>query len=244
MPPLPSSTRACLFDLDGVLTDTAALHALAWKEAFDGYLEDAPGAPDSPIDSTSPYRPFDSGFDYRMFVDGKRRADGVAAFFASRELDVPIADQLQVAADKTTMFERLVQSRGLDVYPDVIGYLEYLRDAKIHRAVVSASEHCQALVEAAGIASHFETRVDGQRAAAEGLAGKPAPDTYLAAAADLRISPAECAVFEDAISGLEAGRAGGFGTVVGVNRKGLDPQPFIDAGATFVVSSFDELQVD
>lgn len=244
MPSLPSSTRACLFDLDGVLTDTAALHALAWKEAFDAYLEDAPGAPDSAVDATSPYRPFDSGFDYRMFVDGKRRADGVAAFFASRNLDVPIADQQQVATYKTTMFEHLVQSRGLDVYPDVIGYLEYLREAKIHRAVVSASEHCRALVEAAGIASYFETRVDGQRSAAEGLAGKPAPDTYLAAATDLHVLPADCAIFEDAVAGLEAGRAGGFGTVVGVNRKGFHPQPFLDAGATVVVSSFDELQDD
>ena len=235
MPALPSSIRACLFDLDGVLTDTAALHAAAWTESFDEYLV-ASGSADEDA-----YRPFDIEVDYRTFVDGKRRADGVASFFDSRGLDVPIEVQREVAATKTGRFDELVRTRGLEVYPDVIGYLEYLREAGIHRAVVSASEHCEALVAAAGITDYFESRVDGQRATADGLAGKPAPDTYLAAASDLGYVAADCAVFEDAISGLQAGRAGNFGAVVGVNRRGLDSQPFVAAGATVVIGSFDEL---
>ena len=235
MPELPASIRACLFDLDGVLTDTAALHAAAWKESFDEYLLVGGSAADAA------YRPFDIDGDYRTFVDGKRRADGVSSFFDSRGLDVPIEVQRQVAATKTARFDDLVRTRGLEVYPDVIGYLNYLRAAGIHRAVVSASEHCKDLVEAAGIADYFESRVDGQRATADGLAGKPAPDTYLAAASDLGYAAADCAVFEDAISGLQAGAAGGFGAVVGVNRRSLDSQPFFAAGATVVVESFDDL---
>ena len=235
MPALPESIRACLFDLDGVLTDTAAVHAVAWKQAFDDYLSANAGIGDDA------YRPFDSDVDYREFVDGKRRADGVASFFASRGLAVPLPAQEVVAADKTARFDAMIRTNGLAVYPDVVDYLEFLRSRGIHRAVVSASEHCEALVEAAGITDMFEIRVDGQRATADRLRGKPAADTYLAAAADLGVAATNCAVFEDAIAGLNAGRAGGFGAVVGVNRKGLPTQPFFDAGATIVVTSFEEL---
>lgn len=236
MPTLPASIRACLFDLDGVLTDTAAVHAVAWKQAFDDYLTA------HAVGDDARFRPFNSDFEYREFVDGKRRADGVSAFFESRGIELPLSEQQAVAADKTGRFDAMIRKDGLAVYSDVVGYLQHLQEVGIGRAVVSASEHCEALVAAAGITQYFETRVDGQRATADGLSGKPAPDTYLAAAADLGVAPSECAVFEDAIAGLNAGRAGRFGAVVGVNRKGLAAQPFIDAGATLVIADFSQLR--
>ena len=159
----------------------------------------------------------------------------------SRGLAVPLPAQEVVAADKTARFDAMIRTNGLAVYPDVVDYPEFLRSRGIHRAVVSASEHCEALVEAAGITDMFEIRGRWSTRDGRSMRGSFTADTYLAAAADLGVDATNCAVFEDAIVYLNAYRAGGFGAVVGVNRKGLPTQPFFDAGATIVVTSFEEL---
>lgn len=217
---LPDTIRACLFDLDGVLTPTAAVHAAAWQEMFDGFLarREGPG-----------YRPFDPVEDYDAYVDGRPRADGARTFLASRGItlpegdpaDPPEADTIEgLSKRKDALFERVVQRAGVAPYPGSVRYLEAVRDAGLRRAVVSASAHCAEIVRAAGIEDLLEVRVDGIVAREKHLAGKPAPDTYRYAAELLGVAAAQAAVFEDALAGVEAGRTGGFGYVVGVDRVG------------------------
>lgn len=223
MDPLPEEIEACLFDLDGVLTETATIHAAAWKQAFDEVLEERSGR------GGEPCRPFDAVADYDAYVDGLPREDGVRSFLASRGISVdegtpgdpPTARTVHgIGRRKNDLFLHRLASEGVTVYPGSLRFLQRVGAAGLRRAVVSSSANCQAVLEAGGIAEMFDVRVDGSTAASRGLRGKPAPDTYLAAAHDLGVLPARAAVFEDALAGVEAGRAGRFGWVVGVDRAG------------------------
>jgi beta-phosphoglucomutase family hydrolase len=217
---LPDAIRACLFDLDGVLTPTALVHAAAWKEMFDAFLAEYQG-PD--------YTPFDKVADYDRYVDGRPRADGTRTFLASRGIhlpegspdDPPEAHTVEgMSKRKDAIFTRVVQEQGVKPYPGSVRYLHACRDAGLRRAVVSSSAHCEEIVRAAGIEDLLEVRVDGVVAKRENLRGKPAPDYFARAAELLGVDVAEATVFEDALAGVEAGRAGRFGYVVGVDRAG------------------------
>ena len=213
---LPTGIQACLFDLDGVLTQTATVHEAAWKETFDPVLAQAGQAPFTQAD-------------YLRYVDGKRRADGVRDFLASRGLDFPEGDPddpperdtvTGVGNRKNQFVLRRLAENGVDVYPGSITYLHAARAAGLAIAVVTASANAEAVLQAVGLTDLVEARIDGVVAGREGLRGKPAPDTFLAAAKALGVEPAQAAVFEDALSGVAAGRAGGFRLVVGVDRAG------------------------
>ncbi|SBW19086.1 putative protein Rv3400/MT3508 [Candidatus Protofrankia californiensis] len=220
---LPEQIKACLFDLDGVLTPTAAVHAAAWKEMFDAFLEQrARRRGDS-------FVPFSVHDDYPTYVDGKPRADGIRSFLASRHVELPEGSPEDPPSAQTVhglgnRKNEIVVARlregGIAAYPGSVRYLRALAAAGIGRAVVSSSANCAQVLADAGIGCLLPVRIDGVVAAREHLAGKPAPDTYLAAARALRTPPSRSAVFEDALAGVEAGRAGGFGFVVGVDRVG------------------------
>jgi beta-phosphoglucomutase family hydrolase len=215
---LPDSIRTVLFDLDGVLTPTALVHAAAWKQMFDDFLRERDGGT---------FTPFDPRADYDEYVDGKPRADGARDFLTSRgielppgsENDPPDAKTVQgLAARKDQIFQEKVDKDGVQPYPGSVRYLHAVRAAGLRTAVVSASKHCAQIVRSAGLEDLLDERVDGVTAQDEHLQGKPAPDTFLAAAHRLRTEPAYAAVFEDATAGVAAGRAGNFGYVVGVDR--------------------------
>jgi beta-phosphoglucomutase family hydrolase len=236
---LPDEIRACLFDLDGVLTKTALVHAAAWKEMFDDFLRtrEGPG-----------FVPFGDE-DYNEYVDGKPRYDGVRSFLASRGIELPEgspddppgAETVQGLGNrKNELVLAKIRQDGVERYEGSVRYVEAARDAGLHRAVVSASANCHDVLSAARIDGLFEVVVDGVVAEREHLAGKPAPDTFLAAARKLGIDEAAAAVFEDAIAGVEAGRAGKFGFVVGVDRVG-HADALRAHGADVVVSDLEEL---
>jgi beta-phosphoglucomutase family hydrolase len=236
---LPEGVTACLFDLDGVLTETAVVHAAAWKEMFDEFLASQPGG----------QRPFDISKDYGNYVDGKPRAAGVRDFLASRGIHLPEGDDDDPPSAETVhglgnrkniLVLEKIHTEGVDPYPGSVRYLQAARDAGLRRAVVSSSANCADVVRSAGIEDLLEVRVDGLVAEERHLAGKPAPDTFLAAAALLGVSAAASAVFEDALAGVEAGRAGGFGAVVGVDRVG-QAAALAEHGATVVVKDLAEL---
>jgi len=216
---LPPVIRACLFDLDGVVTRTAAQHAKAWKTMFDQFL----------AEYAHDQRPFGIDDDYARYVDGRKRLDGTRAFLASRGIDLPEGTPGDTPGDhtvlglsnaKNTLVLKLIEDEGVEVFDDAVEYVTALRDAKIPRAVVTSSANAQQVLEVTGLAPLFDLRVDALVAAERGLAGKPAPDTFLAGAGLLGVRPHEAAVFEDALAGVEAGRAGAFGFVVGVDRVG------------------------
>lgn len=240
---LPNGVKACLFDLDGVLTDTAAVHNAAWQETFDSFLR-------AQAERTGePFVPFDPHADYNEHVDGKRREDGVRDFLASRGVvldegspdDPPGAHTVRgVGNRKNELLLARIASDGVVVYEGSRRYLEAARDAGLRRAVVSSSANTAQVLEVTGLARFVEHRVDGLVAAERGLAGKPAPDTFLAAAADLGVEPGEAVVFEDALSGVQAGRAGGFAFVVGVDRVG-QAEALRENGADVVVQDLAEL---
>jgi beta-phosphoglucomutase family hydrolase len=247
---LPDGIRACLFDLDGVLTRTATVHAAAWKEMFDDFLRRRAA------DTGEAYVPFDIDDDYGRYVDGKKRADGVRSFLAARGISLPDGrpDDPPTAATVYGLGNRkneLVLAKlagGVEVYPGSVRYVEAVRDAGLGRAVVSSSANTEAVLKVTGLADLFDVVIDGVVAEREGLAGKPAPDTFLAAARRLGVTPVEAAVFEDALAGVEAGRAGRFGFVVGVDRtRGLHQPPGTHAeellrhGADIVVTDLAEL---
>jgi len=232
---LPGGIRACLFDLDGVLTHTATMHAAAWQEVFDPFLRERAER------TGDPFVPFDLEGDYRTYVDGKRRRDGVRSFLASRGIRLHESDVRELAQAKDALLLAAVHRDGVERYDASIGYVRAVREAGLRRAVVSASRHCPEVLHAAGIEDLFELRVDGVVADRERLEGKPAPDTFLAAAAGLGVEPAACAVFEDALAGVEAGRAGGFGYVVGVDRAVGQADALREHGADVVVSDLSDL---
>jgi beta-phosphoglucomutase family hydrolase len=240
---LPKRVRACLFDLDGVLTETAKVHAAAWKEMFDTYLK-------ARVDkSDEPFVAFDEKADYETYVDGKTRADGTRSFLESRHIELPdgapedpawaeTVNGLGNAKNETVL--RRIREDGVDAYAGSVRYVRAVRAAGLRRAVVSSSANCAAVLVAAGIADLFEMRIDGVTVDADHLAGKPAPDTFLAAARALGVDPNQAAVFEDALSGVEAGRAGGFGFVVGIDRVG-QAEALRAHGADIVVTDLAEL---
>jgi beta-phosphoglucomutase family hydrolase len=240
---LPSEIDACLFDLDGVLTQTAKVHAEAWKEMFNAFLHARSAQ------TGEPFVPFDPVEDYDQFVDGKLRYDGVRSFLASRGIVLPAGDPSDPPSTETVtglgnrkneVFLSLIDRHGVEAYDGSVRYVEAVQDAGLHRAVVSASTNCQEVLAAAGIEDLFEVRIDGLVARREHLKGKPAPDTFLAAARALEVQPSQAAVFEDALAGVEAGRAGRFGVVVGVDRTG-QAGALRERGADLVVSDLAEL---
>jgi beta-phosphoglucomutase family hydrolase len=245
---LPAATRACLFDLDGVLTDTAKVHAAAWKEMFDGYLQA------QVTDHGEACAVFDQVADYDTYVDGRSRADGTRSFLQSRGIDLPAGGPgdlpgaptiAGLSKAKNAIVLRRIRQEGAEPYPGSVRYVRSVRSAGLLTAVVSSSANCAEVLLAAAITDLFDVRVDGVDVQEHHLAGKPAPDTYLAAARLLNVEPAEAAVFEDALSGVAAGRAGGFGVVVGVDRVGRADE-MLSHGADLVVSDLADLliQVD
>ena len=236
----PLALRGWLFDLDGVLTDTARAHAEAWKQTFDALLERRRKAQGEESDAL---RPFDAVADYERYVDGRSRRDGVRAFLASRAIvlpeghpDDPIeAETVQaVGKAKNALFLRLIERSGVEVFPRSRLLVDALVRSGRCTGVVSASENCRAVLRAGGLGGLFYVVVDGVVALEQGLAGKPAPDTFLYGAALLDLAPAEVAVVEDAPAGVAAGRAGGFGYVVGVARRATSHE-LLEAGADVVV---------
>jgi beta-phosphoglucomutase family hydrolase len=218
---LPDGIKACLFDLDGVLTQTAKVHAAAWKEMFDAFLKERAAQ------QGDEFVPFDAGADYNQYVDGRPRADGVRTFLKARGItlpegspdDPPTADTVAGLGNrKNELVLALIGRDGVQAYEGSVRYVKAVRRAGLRRAVVSASANCHDVLVAAGIADLFDVRIDGVVAEREQLRGKPAPDTFLAGAKAVGVEPKEAVVFEDAIAGVEAGRAGKFGFVVGVDR--------------------------
>jgi beta-phosphoglucomutase family hydrolase len=235
--PVLEDVRAVVFDTDGVITDSARVHAAAWKTAFDAFLRAHP--PDDPHQG----RPFDVRDDYLRFVDGRSRLDGAAAFLASRRIDAGAETVNAVAADKERLFIRRLSDEGVDAYPGTVRLVRALRAVRIKVAAVSASRHARQLLTGAGVVDLFDTLVDGGEAARLGLAGKPCPDLFLEAARRLGVPPGRAAVVEDALAGVEAGRRGGFFLVVGVDRaRGpATGERLLGSGADIVVSDLGEL---
>jgi beta-phosphoglucomutase family hydrolase len=240
---LPEAIRACLFDLDGVLTQTAKVHAAAWKQMFDDFLRKRAAR------TGEAFVPFDPVEDYAKYVDGLPRYDGVRSFLASRGIDLPWGDPgdppgaetiIGLGNRKNELVLSLIRQGGVEPYPGSVRYVRAAREAGLRRAVVSSSANCREVLEAAGIDDLFEVRVDGITIEREHLKGKPAPDTFLYAARALEVEPAQAAVFEDALAGVAAGRAGGFGFVVGVDRVG-QAEALREHGADVVVTDLAEL---
>jgi beta-phosphoglucomutase family hydrolase len=240
---LPEQIRACLFDLDGVLTDTAAVHAAAWKAMFDQYLSERARQ------TGEPFVPFDQVSDYDQYVDGKPREDGTRSFLASRGIQLPEGSPDDKPGTltvhglgnwKNQIVLRKIKQDGVTAYPGSVSYVHAVAQAGLARAVVSSSTNCKDILAAAGLADEFDVVVDGVVAAREKLRGKPAPDTYLAGARELGVGPAHAAVFEDALAGVAAGRAGAFGWVVGVDRVG-QASALREHGADVVVTDLSQL---
>ena len=240
---LPDGARACLFDLDGVLTDTASVHAASWKQMFDDYLRVR-----AERDGT-PFKPFDVKDDYGPYVDGRPRLDGTRGFLASRGIhlpdgapdDPPGAETLWgLSTRKNDLVQEKIRTVGVDVYPGSVRYLQAVKDAGLITACVSSSANAEQVLEVAGLSDLIDHRVDGVVAKQRGLPCKPAPDPFLAAAADLGVPKEQAVVFEDALAGVESGRAGGFGFVVGVDRVG-HADALREHGADIVVQDLGEL---
>jgi beta-phosphoglucomutase family hydrolase len=240
---LPESIRACLFDLDGVLTQTAKVHAAAWKQMFDTFLAEHARR------EGKQFIAFDPVHDYDAYIDGRLRADGTRSFLASRGITLPEGDPDDQPDAETVnglsnrknviLLDRL-QKDGVQVYPGSVRYVQAVREAKVPCAVVSASANTRQVLAAAELQGAFDAIVDGVVAGREHLRGKPAPDTFLAAARLLNVDPSAAVVFEDALAGVEAGRAGGFGFVVGVDRVG-QRDALRQHGADIVVDDLVEL---
>ncbi|MCX5008002.1 beta-phosphoglucomutase family hydrolase [Streptomyces sp. NBC_00638] len=217
---LPKQILACLFDLDGVITKTAVVHAAAWKRTFDDFLRGRDG---------DGFRPFDDAGDYAEYVDGLPRADGVRSFLASRGIELPEGTP-DDPPDRTTvhglgnrkneLLLEMIRTDGVEAYDGTLRYIEAVRARGLRTAVVSSSANCRDILRSVGAESLFDVRIDGVVATERRLPGKPRPDTFLAAAKDLGVDPSGAAVFEDALAGMDAGRSGHFGYVVGVDRVG------------------------
>ena len=240
---LPDGIRGCLFDLDGVLTQTSKVHDAAWKQMFDQFLRERADQ------AGQPFRPFDPVKDYEEYVDGKPRADGTRSFLASRGIELPEGDPDDppdaqtvngLGNRKNVLLLEMIRTQGVEPYEGSVRYVRAARDAGLRRAVVSSSANAHDVLVAAGIDDLFEARIDGIVARREQLRGKPAPDTFLAGAKALGLTAAEAVVFEDALAGVEAGRAGRFGYVVGVDRVG-QAEALKAHGADIVVEDLAEL---
>jgi HAD superfamily hydrolase (TIGR01509 family) len=211
---LPPRARACLFGLEGVLTQTAKLHADAWKRLLDHYLRERARA------SREPFVPFDAVRDYSAHFDGKPPLEDLRSFLASRGIELPEKTLQALSRRKDELLAELLGHERVETYEGSVRYVQAAREAGLKTAVVSSSGHCEEALRSAGIADLFDARIDGPLAAAEHLATTPAPDTYLAAAAAIGVDSEEAVVFEDELAGVEAGRSGHFGYVVGVDRQG------------------------
>jgi beta-phosphoglucomutase family hydrolase len=240
---IPAGVTALLFDLDGVLTQTAKVHAAAWKQMFDAYLQDQAAK------TGAPFVPFDAVHDYGEYVDGKPRYDGVRSFLASRDIELPEGDSSDPATAETVrglgnrkneLVLRLIREQGVEPYEGSVRYVRAAIERGLRRAVVSSSANCRDVLQSAGIIDLFEEIIDGVVADREHLRGKPAPDTYLAGARALGVGPNQAAVYEDALAGVEAGRAGGFGIVIGLDRVG-QAEALREHGADVVVKDLDQL---
>ena len=240
---LPEEVLACLFDLDGVLTDTASVHRKAWKEMFDAYLS-------ARAERTGDrYVPFDADADYFTYVDGKKRDDGVRSFLDSRGITLPDGDQDDevdaetvqgLGSRKNVLFHQTLRSDGVEVFEGSRRYLDAVSAAGLRVAVVSSSSNTREVLKVTGLDKYVDVRVDGVTLREEGIAGKPAPDSFLRAAELLETSADQAAVFEDAIAGVAAGHAGKFGVVVGVDRAD-HAEDLRRNGADVVVSDLAEL---
>ncbi|MFF8969984.1 beta-phosphoglucomutase family hydrolase [Streptomyces sp. NPDC014995] len=237
---LPDTIQACLFDLDGVVTRTAVVHAAAWKETFDAFLREREG---------EGFRPFDTAGDYDEYVDGRPRADGVRTFLASRGIrlpeggpgDPPDAGTVHGLGNrKNDLLLEKIRTQGVEAYEGTLRYLAAVRARGLRTAIVSSSANTRDVLRSIGAEDLFEVRIDGVVAAERGLPGKPHPDTFLAAARDLGVEPSRAAVFEDALAGMDAGRAGHFGYVVGVDRVGQTDALYAH-GADVVVKDLADL---
>jgi beta-phosphoglucomutase family hydrolase len=230
---LPEGITACLFDLDGVVTQTAKLHAAAWKEMFDAFLRERGEETGEPFEEFTPS-------DYDRYVDGRPRLDGVRTFLAARGIE-PDEELVRRLGDrKQELVLTLIRERGVEVYDGSIDFIKQAQREGLRRAVVSSSANTREVLKSVGIEDLFEAVVDGIVAEQEGLPGKPAPDTFIAGARKLGAEPPEAVVFEDALAGVEAGRAGGFGYVVGVDRTG-QRDALAEHGADIVVDDLSEL---
>ncbi|GLU49528.1 HAD family hydrolase [Nocardiopsis ansamitocini] len=234
---------AVIFDVDGVVTDTASVHAAAWKRTFDEFLLDRSRS------GLGPFRPFDLRQDYRRFVDGMGRSDGVRTFLASRDITLPEGDEpnrpeaLTVSSlgdRKDHYFLDYIRRYGVAAFPSTVAFVHELRDRGLRTAAVSASRNCKAVLRAAGVTALFDVRVDGIDAARWSLPGKPDPALFQEAARRLAVAPSRAAVVEDSLAGVEAARRGGFGFTVGVDRAGQH-DGLIDRGADVVVADLGEL---
>jgi len=238
-----SQFDAVLFDLDGVITATAKVHAACWKRAFDGFLKQRAEKTDEP------FQPFDLQNDYKLYVDGKMRYVGVQSFLESIGIQLPYGAPSDppgydtvcaLGKFKDVFFDQVLHSEGVEVYDGSVALIHHLRAQGFKLAVVSSSHHCKAVLKVAGIDHLFDVVVDGNLADQLHLAGKPAPDAFLLGAKQLEVEPNRSVVLEDAISGVQAGCAGGFGLVVGVDRK-ADPDALQKNGADIVVQDLSEL---
>jgi len=234
---------AVLFDLDGVITDTANIHAACWKQMFDAYLQQRAA------ERGEPFRPFEIATDYRLYVDGKPRFDGVRDFLTSRGIQLPEGSpddppQAETVGGlgnrKNDLVNKVMEEGGVEPYEGSVKLIHQLRHQGFKIAVVTSSQNCEAVLKAAKLDTLFEVRVDGNVIRAQHLAGKPAPDTFLAAARRLGVEPALAVVVEDAISGVQAGCSGHFGLVIGVARKG-NAEELRQQGAHLVVNDLGAL---
>ena len=240
---LPDAITACLFDMDGVITQTAKVHDAAWKEMFDEFLRDWSSAHDKQ------FVPFDPVKDYDEYVDGKPRVEGVRSFLQARGIELPEGEESDkpgtqtlngLGNKKNELFTVVLKRDGVQAYEGSVRYVNAAREAGLRTAIVSSSANTEAVLKAAGVESLFEVRVDHQVAEAAKLRGKPAPDTFLEAARLLGVEPANATVYEDALAGVAAGRAGKFGFVVGVDRVGQATELHA-YGADVVVKDLAEL---
>ncbi|WP_307166769.1 HAD family hydrolase [Streptomyces rishiriensis] len=237
---LPETIQACLFDLDGVVTRTAVVHAAAWRETFDAFLRARDGAG---------FLPFDPAHDYAEYVDGRPRADGVRTFLASRGIELPEGEPGDppdaqtvhgVGNRKNELLLEKIRTQGVEPYDGTLRYIAAARARGLRTAIVSSSANTRDVLRSIDAEQLFEVRIDGVVAAERDLPGKPRPDTFLAAARDLGVEPSRAAVFEDALAGMDAGRAGKFGYVVGVDRVGQTDALYTH-GADIVVKDLADL---
>jgi beta-phosphoglucomutase family hydrolase len=235
--------EAVLFDMDGVITDTVSIHATCWKQMFDEFLQKWATR------NAEPFRPFDTATDYKLYVDGKPRYEGVRDFLQSRGIVLPhgtpadpptVETVCGLGNRKNELVNDLLESTGVEAYSGTVAFLKFLRGIGVKTAVVTSSQNCQAVLHAAKVEDLFDARVDGDVLAEEGLAGKPSPDSFWKAAEKLGVAPEHAAVIEDAISGVQAGADGGFGLVVGVARKG-NAEELKANGADLAVNDLAEL---